>query len=167
MFYRFVRCTFAGRLWQHSARIIISYKNPYEVCGHLVYFSLLFHVTHTFHILWNSACHAFPVPLSFNKIRHQTFLFLCSFNFCSRCPPAGLERRRRKHLLTQGRWRDEIYENLSLRLRVNIYSAAYLDSIFFGISCMQQLQNLASLLIRNHKHMQHCLDDTPKFCCLR
>lgn len=131
MFYRFVRCTFAGRLWQHSARIIISYKNPYEVCGHLVYFSLLFHVTHTFHILWNSACRAFPVPLSFNKIRHQTFLFLCSFNFCSRCPPAGLERRRRKHLLTQGRWRDEIYENLSLRLCVNIYSAAYLDSIFW------------------------------------
>lgn len=105
-------------------------KDPYEVCGHLVYLSLVFHVTHTFHILWNSAYHAFPVPLSFNKIRHQPFVFLCSFNFCSRYPTAGLERRR-KHLLTQGRWRNELYENLRLGLCVNTYRAAYLDSIFW------------------------------------
>lgn len=104
-------------------------RSPYEVCGHLVYFSFLFHVTHTLHILWNSVCHAFPVPLSFNKIHHQPFVFLCSFNFCSRYPTAGLERRR-KHLLTQGRWRKENYENLRLRLCLSSYRAAYLDSIF-------------------------------------
>jgi len=50
----------------------------------------------------------------------------------SRYPAAGLERRRRrKHLLTQGRWRNEIFENLSLRLCV-IDSAVYQDSIFLA-----------------------------------
>lgn len=126
----FVRCTwFAGRLWQHSACIISYRRTHMKFVVIWCYFSFLFRVTHTFHILWNSVCHAFPAPLSFNKIHQPPFVFLCSFNFCSRYPTAGLERRR-KHLLTQGRWRKEIYENLRLRRCLNTYRAAYLDSIF-------------------------------------
>lgn len=112
---------------QHASSFPIRTHMKFVViwCTSHCYFMWRIHFTFyeippAMHSLYRSALIKYVIKL----------LFLCSFNFCSRYPAAGLERRR-KHLLTQGRWRNEIYENLSLRLRVNIYSAAYLDSIFW------------------------------------